>query len=389
MVTMSPPPPHDPLRRRLLVGAASVPLAAFSPSAAANTPAAVRGSPQRLRLAQLLDGSADQQDISRDYATGVRLAVNEFNRSAPREVDLITFTSDGSAASAGALVRDVAKDRSLCALLGTAGERLALDSIAAARAEGLRIAHIAPWMSDARYDGQADVVPVFASREAQIRYALKSLEGMGMADIGLVYADERVFAALHPGVDAAARTLQLRPTVFVPKAAQDIAGLAAQLPNTAPVIMLFIGGTIELARFAQRLSARGLQRWLVSLADIDVGTLTQLGVGRAVPLILTQVVHNPYGSTMASLREYRAQLQAQFDEKPSHMSLAGYLAGRYALRVVARIEGVPTRESVLAEFARRPREDIGGFRIDFSGSQARGSSYVAQTLLRGDGRLLG
>lgn len=381
--------PHGPLRRRLLLGAASAPFVAAGPAAFANTPAVVRGSSPRWRFAQLLDGSADQQDISRDYATGVRLAVNEFNRSAPREVELITFTSDGSAASAGALVRDVARDRSLCALLGTAGERLALASVATARAEGLRIAHVAPWMSDARHDGQPDVVPVFASREAQIRHVLKSLEGMGMADIGLVHADERGFAALHGGVDAAARALQLRPTVFVPKPGEDIAGLAARLPATGPVIMLFIGGTIELARFAQGLSARGLQRWLVSLADIDVGTLTQLGVGRAVPLILTQVVPNPYGSTMASQREYRAQLQAQFDEKPSHMSLAGYLAGRYALRVVGRMEGTPTRESVLAEFARRPREDIGGFRIDFSGAQLRGSSYVGQTLLRGDGRLLG
>lgn len=366
-------------RRRLLLAAAGAPVAALAKPVAA---------PPRLRLAQLLDASPDQQDISRDYATGVRLAVNAFNRGASRAVELITFTSDGSAASARALVRDVARDGTLCALLGTAGERLALDSIEAARAEGLRIAHLAPWLSDSRHDGQGGVVPVFASREAQIRHALASLEGMGFAGIGLVYANERAFDALHGGVEQTARALRLQPSAFVPRAGEDIAGLAARLPAGAPVVMLFIGGTLELARFAQGLSARGLHRYLVSLADIDVGTLAQLGVGRAVPLILTQVVPNPQGSALPALREYRALLQAQFDEKPSHMSLAGYLAGRFALRVLARIEGTPTRESVLEAFARRPAEDIGGFRIDF-GTAPRGSAFVTQTMLRSDGRLLG
>jgi len=359
------------------------------PLTAVAQPAAVaRAGAERIRLAQLLDTSPDQQEISRDYATGMRLAVNQFNRTAARQVQLVNLECDGSAAAVTSAVRSIRGDSSLCALIGTAGESLALASIEAARAEGLQIAHVAPWLSDTRFDRDRDVVPLFASREAQIRFALRSLESNGIADIGLVYATERSVASLHPGVDAAAKTLNLRTQVFAPRAGDDVVVLAQRLTTASPAVMLFLGGTIELSQFTQALSARRLHRYVVSLADIDVSTLMQLGAGRSLPLILTQVVPNPQTSALPSVRSYRELLKAQFDEKPSQISLAGYLAGCYALPVLARGRS-PTRASVLAEFERREAEDIGGFQVGFSASQRRGSSYVTQTLLTGDGRLVG
>ena len=372
-------------RRRLILGASGAALLSPGLHARAQT----RSAAEPIRLAQLLDSSQDQQDISRDYATGVRIAVNDFNRSARKPIQLVNFESDGSADSLKSALQAIRKDAALCALIGTAGERLALDSIEAARTEGLAIAHLAPWLSDSRYDNDRDVIPVFASREAQIRYALKSLESLGIVDIGLVYSSEREYAALHVGVDAAALSLKLRPVDYVPARGEAPASIANRLANGSPVLLLFLGGTIELSLFAQALSARKLQRYVVSLADIDVGTLVQLGVGRAVPLILTQVVPNPQSSTLPAVRDYRASLKIQFDEKPSQISLAGYLAARYVLPILARMERPPTRETVLSEFARRSSEDVGGFQIAFSASQRRGSSYVTQTLLTGDGRQVG
>ena len=379
----------DPIRRKIIVSSASAALVSQTPNALAQSSLPVRSSGEPIRLAQLLDSSQDQQEISRDYATGVRLGVSDFNRTARRRIQLVNFDSDGSPASLKAVMQSIGKDPGLCALIGTAGERLSLDSISAARSEGLAIGHLAPWLSDSRFDNDRDVVPVFASHEVQIRYAMKSLESLGIVDIGLVYSSERAFSSLHVGVEAAAKALRLRSVAYTPRNEEDIVAMANRLPGNSPAVLLFLGGTIELSRFAQSLSARRLQRYLVSLADIDVGTLVELGASRAVPLILTQVVPNPQSSTLPAVRDYRASLKIQFDEKPSQISLAGYLAARYVLPVLARMERAPTREAVLAEFERRTGEDIGGFRIGFSTSQRRGSSYVTQTLLTGDGRLVG
>lgn len=184
-------------------------------------------------------------------------------------------------------------------------------------------------------------------------------------------------------------SLKLRGAVFVPRTAEDIAAFAGRIGGASPIVMLFLGETIELSQFMQALSARRLQRYIVSLADIDVVTLMQLGVGRAVPLILTQVVPNPQTSNLAAVRDYRVSLKLQFDEKPAHISLAGYLAARYALQVFARMERPPTRDAVLEAFDRRAADDVGGFQIGFDATRQRGSAYVTQTLLTGDGRLIG
>jgi ABC-type branched-subunit amino acid transport system substrate-binding protein len=382
--------PIDPIRRRIILGATSAALASQAQTTAfAQSALPARNAGDPIRLAQLLDSSQDQQEISRDYATGVRLGVSDFNRTARRRIQLVNFESDGSPASLKSVMQSIRKDPGLCALIGTAGERISLDSIEAARSEGLMISHLAPWLSDTRFDNDRDVVPVFASHEMQIRYAMKSLESLGIVDIGLVYSSERAFSSLHVGVEAAAKTLKLRSVTYTPRNGEDLASLANRLPGNSPAVLLFLGGTIELSQFAQSLSARKLQRYVVSLADIDVGTLVELGASRAVPLILTQVVPNPQSSTLPAVRDYRASLKAQFDEKPSQISLAGYLAARYVLPVLARMDRAPTREAVLAEFERRMGDDIGGFRIGFNASQRRGSSYVTQTLLTGDGRLVG
>ena len=156
----------------------------------------------------------------------------------------------------------------------------------------------------------------------------------------------------------------------------------------AVLVLLFVGGTLELARFTQGLSQRSLQRYVVSLSDVDLTTLMQVGAGKAIPLILTQVVPNPQTSPLSVARNYRGLLKELFDEPPSHLSLAGYLAGRYASQVLKRIEGPMSRATVLAEFQKRPAIDLGGYAIDFH-DRLRGSLFVTQTLLTADGRLVG
>lgn len=47
-----------------------------------------------------------------------------------------------------------------------------------------------------------------------------------------------------------------------------------------------------------------------------------------------------------------------------------------------------TRPGVLFAFQRRAEVDVGGFRVSFN-QQRRGSSYVTQSMLSTDGRLIG
>jgi hypothetical protein len=367
-------------RRQLIAAGAALPWAATS-SAAIAQPA------RPLKATQLVDRSADQQELSRDFATGVQLAVALHNRQNPaRPVQLGQLELDGPADMPRA-VATLREDADSVALVGNCGERLALGAIDALRQSGLEIAQVGPWLGDTRHDGEDNVLPLFASREQQLRHALKSLEAMGVTQLGVVYASRADRAALAAGTQATAQKLSLKLQPWG-GAGEDVAVLADTLPASSPPVLLFLGGAVELARFTAGLSRRKLQRYVVSLSDVDVGALVQLGAARTVPVILTQVVPNPSHSALAVVQSYRQGLKLLYDEAPSPISLAGYLTGRYFVQSLAKLDGTASRATVLQHFRRRPPLELDGFSLGFA-QGARGSSYVTQTLLTADGRLVG
>lgn len=375
--------PSLPISRRTLLrhGALAAASLAVAP--------VVQAQGRVLRMTQLLDTSNEQLELSRDYATGVRLAMTELAQSGARLPQLSTVEVDGTPESLRRALQAVKDDSSQVALLGTAGERLALASIPMARQMGLQMAHMAPWLADTRYDDDEQVCGLFASRETQVQRALQGFATVGVNELGVVYANAALEQALHPGMVRGIEKLGLRMLRFTPPANQDMAAFGAAFPAQSPMMLLFVGGTVELALFSQGLSQRKLQRYVVCLSDVDLNTLMQLGPGKAVPLIFSQVVPNPQSSSLAVVRMYRSALKQYLDEVPSPLSLAGYIAGRYAGHVLSlRYDGGLNRASLLAEMKRRPTVDLGGLSIDFA-RDGRGSSFVTQTLLQGNGKLLG
>ena len=365
-------------RRSVLAAAAALP---FTRQAAAASTATTP-----CKVAQLLDGSPYQRELARDHGAGLQAAIAEHNRGragARRPVQLEQVQVEGEAGRAQAMAA-LRGDPSVCALVGTAGEALALRSLALAREQRLGLVHVGPWLAESAHDGDADVVPLFASREMQLRHALTQLQGIGLAEVGVVFGTPQEQAQRGGGMLAAAQRSGTRMRLL-----GSLDSPSLQLDTGAPAVLLFAGGTVELARLTRLLAQRRLQRYVVSLADVDLATLLQIGSGRSVPLIVTQVVPNPATSALPVVRGYREQLRRLFDEAPTPLSLVGYLAGRYAAQVIARIEGPLNRATVMQAFARRPSIDLDGFGIRFDGSASRGSRYVTQTMLTADGRLIG
>ncbi len=370
-------------RRRLVASAGALPLA--MPLAARALPAAARP----VKVAQWLDTTPHQRDLSRDHAAGVQAALAEYNRSAAGQLRPVQWMpmevpSDAGLSKALSTLRT---DPSICALLGTVGESLALRSVPIVRREVPGLMHVGPWLADTRFDGDDDVIPLVASRDVQVRHALSQLHGAGLNEVGVVFGTAAEEELLATAVSQAGTRLALG---MRPLGVLDSDRLARHLAPgaSAPAVLLFVGGTLELARFTQALAQRRLVRYVVSLADIDVATLVQLGSGKAVPLIVTQVVPNPTTSNLPAARKYRDQLKLLFEEAPSPVGLAGYLAARYFTQVLARIEGPVTRTAAQQAFSRRPEADLDGFGIRFSAGSSRGSRYVTQAMLTADGRLV-
>jgi ABC-type branched-subunit amino acid transport system substrate-binding protein len=167
----------------------------------------------------------------------------------------------------------------------------------------------------------------------------------------------------------------------------DVRLLGQKLTPGTPAVLLFMGGTPELAQFTQGLEKQARQRYIVALADVNLQTLLQMGAARNTPVIATQPVPL-VNSALPVVRQYRETLTRLFDEAPTPLSLAGFIAARYTFEVLNAVDGTLNRQSVLAGFQQRASLNIGGFRIAFN-AQRRSSSYVTQSMLALDGRLIG
>lgn len=102
----------------------------------------------------------------------------------------------------------------------------------------------------------------------------------------------------------------------------------------------------------------------------------------------TQAVPAVNASSLPIVRRYREVMSRLFDEPPVALSLAGFIAARYTYEVLTGIEGPVSRATALAAFQKRSALDLGGYPVRFDENH-RSASYVTQSMLTPDGRVVG
>ena len=351
-------------------------------------PAKSSGSSRAMVVAQIVDTSANQLDVSKDFLIGSRAAWQDINTKGGvngRPIHHLTLEVDGSATSLRAALDSIKKTPGCVALCGTAGDQAASQLVALLRLDQYDIAHVAPWLQNSDLDGDSRTFPIFASRQDQIAQALKSLSIMSVPELAAVYASEQEYALYRSDVERASSALKIRLKSYKPTG--DLALLGKSLTLDTPRIVLFVGGTPELVQFTQGIDRQAQQRYVVALADVNLQTMMQMGAARHTPIMATQVVPM-VNSSLPVVRAYRETLTRLFDEPPTPQSLAGYIAARYTSDVLSTVQGNPTRQSTLMTFQQRHSVDVSGFRVSFAG-QRRSGSYVTQSMITPDGRLVG
>ncbi|OYU44566.1 MAG: twin-arginine translocation pathway signal protein [Burkholderiales bacterium PBB4] len=320
-------------------------------------------------VVQIADTSLGQIDVTKDFLAGSRTAWQEINargglRGKPVKHQIIEV--DGSAVSLRAAVDSVKNQSQVVALFGTVGALAAVQIDDILRRDMPDVAHIAPWLHQPDNSKAGNTFAIFASRSSQIEHAVKSLSVMGVTSMGAVYATPAEFANYRDEMEQTARSLKLTLQNFGPVG--DLHRLGSTLSPETPRILIFLGGTPELLQFTQGLSKQASQRYIIGMSDVNLQVLNQLGSTKQAALIATQVVPL-VNSQVPIVRNFREALSRLLDEPPTPQSLAGYISARYGMQ-------------------RRGTVELGGFRIDVEGRR-RAGSYVTQSMVTADGRVLG
>ncbi|MDO9358835.1 MAG: ABC transporter substrate-binding protein [Polaromonas sp.] len=382
------PPSHPLLTRRSLVkGAASLAAAALLPAPAVLAQSRSAGN-RSLMVAQVVDYSLAQQDVSKDFLIGSRAAWQDVNSRGGvrgRRIEHLALETDGTPASVQKALASIRDNPACVVLSGSVGDQMASEVVRQLQKDGIGLAHAAPWLQNSSQDIDAQTFPIFAARQEQIAHALKTLSVMGLQELGAVYATPQDHTAYHGEVERIAGGMKLKLQAF--RGADNLRALGQKLTPGTPAVLLFVGGTPELAEFTQGLEKQSRQRYIVALADVNLQTMLQMGAARNTPVIATQPVPM-VNASLPVVRAYRETLSRLFDEPPTSLSLAGYIAARYTMDVLGEVDATPSRQNVLAAFQRRSKVDIGGFMVRFD-PQRRSGTYVTQSMMTVDGRLIG
>jgi ABC-type branched-subunit amino acid transport system substrate-binding protein len=377
---------QNPSRRSLvratlgLAGLGSLP--AWAQTSAPNT------ATRPATLAQIVDTSLGQIDVSKNFLTGARAAWQDINAKGGlrgKPVKHLVLEVDGSLPSLRTAL-DALKNESQClALFGTAGERAAVALASSLTREMPELAHVAPWLQNPATDAGSTTFPIFASRDDQISHAVRSLSVMGVTELGAVYSTAAEKNAYQLSLEKVATALKMRLRSYSP--ATDLQQLGKTLAQDSPRILIFLGGTPELVQFTQGLDKQTTQRYVVAMADVNLQTVLQLASTRQAPVIATQVVPL-VNSSIPIVRAYREILGRLYDEPPTPQSLAGFISARYTFETLLGIDGPVNRSTALQAFQRRSAIDLGGFQINLDAKTYSGT-YVTQSMISTDGRLLG
>ncbi len=373
-------------RRRLLQQAALT--AAIASTSGWAQPGKPSRPPASIVIAQLVDFSQAQRDVSKDFLIGSRAAWQDINLRGGLnglQVQHLAIETDGTPASLRAALDSVKANPACVVMSGSAGDQLASQLVKLSRQDGFNMANVAPWLQNSGMEVDDKTFPIFAARQEQITYALKTLAVMGMSELGAVYGSSLDHAAYHVEVERIASSMQLKLASF--QGGGELRALGQKLTPRTPAVLLFVGGTPELAEFTQGLEKQARHRYIVALADVNLTTMAQMGAARSTPVIATQPVPL-VNANLAIVKSYRETLARLFDEPPTPLSLAGFIAARYTYDVLSGVDTALTRQSALAAFQRRSTVDVGGFRVSFN-AQRRSNTYVTQSMMAADGRLIG
>lgn len=363
-------------------GVASAALA-ISPWVKAQSPVA-----RTPMVAQIVDSSLQNQDISKDFLVGSRTAWQEINAAGGLQGQPVRHSvieTDGSVSQVDAAWRQLRADPSCVASFGACADAVAASLAARSRTEGAELAHVAPWLQSALSEPTPNTFTIFSNREQQLRHALKNLSTVGMDRVTVVYQSENGRRLNASDIQRLAQALKL--TLLEMPVQTDLTLQAQHISSTNVPLVLFVGGTPELVQFTRGWSKGNMMRYIIALADVNLLTAQQMIGNRHVPVIGTQAVP-VVSSSMPVVRRYRQALAKYYDEPPTALSLAGYLSARYTAQVLSSVRGNLNRSAAFEAFTRRQSIDLEGFRVSYDNGKLQ-NAYVTQSMLSADGRVLG
>ena len=156
------------------------------------------------------------------------------------------------------------------------------------------------------------------------------------------------------------------------------------LAEPAPRAVVMVGAYAPCAKFITLCSEAEIKAVFLNVSSVGSYSLAQELGATDAHVIVTQVVPYPSDDSILIVREYQVDLRA-FDPSASagFGDFEGYIAARILALALDKIEGPPTRETIIDALEGLQRFDIGfGERLRLSQREHQASHRIWPTILK-------
>lgn len=210
----------------------------------------------------------------------------------------------------------------------------------------------------------------------------------GLSNIAILYQDDGFGRVGLSGVKKAleARGMTLSAEGTYTRNTVAVKSALLEIRKAKPEAIVMVGAYKPLSEFIKLSKKMRMDPTFVTISFVGSKALAaELGdAGEGV--IVSQVVPQPWDSSLPVVAEYQAALKAhEADAEPGFVSLEGYLTGRVAIEVLKSAGPDLTRDAFLAAMGRLGTVDFGGLTLSYGPGDNQGSDSVFLTRIGGDG----
>ncbi len=229
-----------------------------------------------------------------------------------------------------------------------------------------------------------------ASYFDETEHLVDRLVNTGMKNISVFYQNDAYGKAGLAGVERALKKMNvpLLDTATVERNSVDVAKAVEKLIAKRPDAIIQISAYSSCAAYIKEMRKAGYNGQFYNVSFVGSQALANT-LGKEGPgVVISQVVPFPWKGTFPIVTEYTRVMNKAGITDLNFSSLEGFIAAKVFVEGLKRAGHGLTRASLIAslESINTSNFDVGGFDVNFSGTNHNGSKYVDMTVITKDAK---
>lgn len=348
---------------------------------------------ETIRLGQSIPLTGPLAELGSEYRDGAVAYfqwINEKGGVHGRKVELISLDDSYVVARTEENARKLIKEHGVLSFFGMFGTA----NVAALQplVDESGILSVAPFTgSDDLRKFHRSVYWVRASYGDETERVVDQLTTVGINRIAVFYQDDPFGHSGLAGVEAALkrRNLQIVAKGGYDKASLDVGPAAKVILASDPQAVVMISPYKATAAFVREIRKAANQSQLFALSVVGIKALTEELGKQAVGIAISQVMPFPGNATAPVVREFQKLPRNLVPNAGlTYTTLEGFVAAKVMVEALRRAGPQATREKLQNALDGLRSYDAGGYIVNYTSQDHRGSRFAEVTIVGSSGRLM-